>query len=157
MISLGAHFRGPELDGAKLGRLIRATMMAVERICGPCIGPDDFGPAGSPPETGPYFELGVAPAVNVVFYVSGSLGDFDIPEIKASRFSRKDKLALVAVPVTRDQVASGGSVEFVIEALHEANRIAAVVFARKSTELFDLERAEAIVCEVRRLLVDQGF
>lgn len=157
MISLGAHFRGPELSGLNLGRLIQASMKAVEDICGPCVGADDYGPGSSPPESGPYVEVGVAPLVNVVFYVPGSLGDFDIPKIEASRFSRKNKLLLVAVPVSREEVASGGSVEFVIGALLEANRIAAETFSRKTAETFELARADAIVGQVRQSLIEQGF
>ena len=157
MISIGEHYRGHELSGSKIGQLLKATNRAAREETGPLVGSDDFGPCGERPESGAYFEVGSAPAVNVVFYVPGSLGDFDIPKIEASRFSRKQKLLLVAVPVPREEVESGGSVEFVTGALHEANRIAAETFARKGSEPFDFERAEAIVERVRQSLVDQGF
>ena len=63
----------------------------------------------------------------------------------------------MAVPVPKEEVETGGSIDFVIGALHEANRIAAETFAGKGTEPFDLERAEAIVEKVKQALVDQGF
>jgi hypothetical protein len=132
-------------------------MTAVERRCGPFLEPNGSSREISRPDSDPSFKLGSSPAVNVVFYVPGSLGDFDVPEIEASRLYRKDKLVLVAVPVTRDEVASGGSVDFVTEALHEANRIAAETFSRKTTETFPLAQADAIVTQVRQSLIDQGF
>ncbi|MBX7167689.1 MAG: hypothetical protein K1X74_15265 [Pirellulales bacterium] len=157
MISLGSHFRGPELDGSRIEALLRATGRSISKERGPWVGTDDFGPCDPQPKSGVYFEKGSTPAINVVFYVPGSLGDFDIPKIEASRFSRKQKLLLVAVPVPKAEVESGGSVEFVIGALQEANRIAAETFAKKGTEPFDLEKAEAIVEKVKQTLVHQGF
>src|SRR4029450_2297709 len=96
---------------------------------------------------------GERPGVNVVFYVPGSLGDFDIPGIQASRFSRKEKLVLVAVPVPQEVAEAGGAVGFVVDALRRANEIAAQVFARKGAEPFDLAGAEALVEKVREALV----
>ena len=93
--------------------------------------------------------------MNVVFYVPGSLGDFDIPKIEASRFSRKQKLLLVAVPVPKAVVQSGGSVEFVMAALHQPNALAAEVFACKGVGVFDLAQAEAILEKVGRVLAAQ--
>jgi hypothetical protein len=94
--------------------------------------------------------------VNVVFYVPGSLSDFPlITKIAAGRFSRKRKLLLVEVPVPRHVAESGGSVEFVIDALHQANAIAADVFERKGVVEFNLKRAEAIVEKVKQGLAAQ--
>jgi hypothetical protein len=96
--------------------------------------------------------------VNVVFYVPGSLVSYeDLKKIEAARFSRKQKLLLLAVPVPKEEVESGGSVEFVVGALRRAKAIAAETFARKGSESFDIERAEAIIEKVRESLVDQGF
>jgi len=157
MISIGAHFRGPELSGSRIKQLLMAAMRALKKERGPLVGTDDFGPCDPRPTSGPYVELGAAPEVNVVFYVPGSLGDFDIPKIEASRFSRKQKKLLVAVPVPKEEAESGGSVEFVIDALHQANRIAAETFARKRAGEFDLARADAIAEKIRQSLIAQGF
>ena len=135
MISIGAHYRGPELDGSPVDLLIRSAAKALKRL------------------RGDGYEAHSVPAVNVVFYVPGSLGGFDIPRIEASRFSRKQKLLLVAVPVPGSVAASGGSVDFVLDALHRANAIAAEVFSKKGTEPFDLAKAEAIVEKVKDALV----
>jgi hypothetical protein len=54
----------------------------------------------------------------------------------------------------KEAAESGGSVEFVIDSLHQANAIAAETFARKGDEPFDLTRAEAIVEQVKRSLID---
>ncbi|MCX5677327.1 MAG: hypothetical protein NTX87_20275 [Planctomycetota bacterium] len=100
---------------------------------------------------------GSAPAVNVVFYVPGSLDTYgSLGQIEAARFSRKKKLLLVAVPVPPEVAQAGGSVEFVIDALHKANAIATEVFAHKGTEPFDLAKAEAIVEKVRESLAPQA-
>ncbi len=138
MISIGAHFRGPELEGSPIDKRLSSAMKAVIAECRD-------------------FRDGSAPAVNVVFYVPGSLGGFDIPKIEASRFSRKQQLLLVAVPVPEAVAAAGGSVEFVIDALHKANTIAAEVFAKKGAQSFDLAKAEAIVEKVKDVLLAQGF
>jgi hypothetical protein len=138
MISIGGHYRGPELDGSPVDLLIRSAAMALKRL------------------RGNGYEAHSAPAVNVVFYVPGSLGDFDIPKIEASRFSRKQKLLLVAVPVPKDVAAAGGSVEFVIGALRQAVAIAAEVFAGKKVGVFDRARAEAIIEKVRATLAAES-
>jgi len=104
---------------------------------------------------GPGYEQHATPAVNVVFYIPGSLGGFDIAGIEASRFSRKQKLLLVAVPVPSEMVDSDASVDFVVDALHQANRIADETFARKGPERFDFEAAEAIAEQVRQSLLNQ--
>jgi hypothetical protein len=99
------------------------------------------------------WQPGISPGLNVVFYVPGSLGDFsNVTKIAAGRFSRKQKLLLVEVPVPRDVAESGGSVEFVIDALRQAIVIAAEVFARKGHEPFDPARANAIVDRVNHTL-----
>lgn len=157
MISIGVHLNGPELRGSRIDEMLRASMRSLSTVRGAWLGRDDFGPCDPRPSSGPSFELGSAPAVNVVFYVPGSLGGEAPSMIEAARFSRKQKLLLVAVPVPKEEVESGGSVEFVITALHEANRIAAETFARKGTEPFDFDKAEAIVKSVGQSLVAQGF
>jgi hypothetical protein len=138
MISIGAHFGGPELEGSRIDRLISAAMKAVKAV------------------RGTDYEAHASPAINAVFYVPGSLDTYGgLKQIEPARFSRKEKLLLVAVPVPEAVAAAGGSVEFVIDALHKANAIAAAVFAKKGTELFDLVKAEAIVEKVRDALVAQ--
>jgi hypothetical protein len=139
MISIGAHYSGPELEGSRINELIRAAMISVESA------------------RGKGYEAHSSPAVNVVFYVPGSLGGFEIPRIEASRFSRKKKLVLVAVPVPPEVAQAGGSVEFVVDALHKAVAIAAEVFAGKGAEPLDLAKAETILEKVRQALLAQAW
>jgi hypothetical protein len=137
MISIGVDFMGPEHPETAIGQLLLAASRRVQEHRGD-------------------YESYPGPRVNVVFYVPGSLGDFpNITKVAAGRFSRKQKLLLVEVPVPRDVAESGGSVEFVISALRQANAIAADVFARKGPEPFDLAKAEAIVKRVKEALVAQ--
>ena len=157
MISMGVHLNGPELCKSRIDELLRATMRALKKERGPIVGTDDFGQCDPPPASGQYFEIGTFPAVNVVFHVTGSLGGAMPKRIEAARFSRKQKELLVAVPVPKEEVETGGSIEFVIGALREANRIAAETFGKKGTEPFDFDKAEAIVDKVERSLVDQEF
>jgi hypothetical protein len=138
MISMGINLGGPErlpIEG-----LLRSAVKAIKSA------------------RGEGYESHRLPGVNVVFYIPGSISDYaNLKEIEAARFSRKQKLLLVAVPVPKEQVESGGSVEFVIDSLRHANAIAAETFARKGTEPFDLDGAEAIVEKVRESLLDQAF
>ncbi len=138
--------------------MLSATSIAVSTARGPWVGADDYGPCDPVPESGPYFRDGDAPALNVVFYVPGSILAFDdLKQIEAARYSRKKKLLLVAVPVPRDVAASDGSVEFVIGALRKANAIAAEVFAKKGKEPYDLAKAEWLVDQVEASLRAQGY
>ena len=137
MISIGMNLGGPEQ--LPIEKLLRTTMKAVQSA------------------RGEGYESHRLPSVNVVFYVPGSISDYaDLKKIEAARFSRKQKLLLVAVPVPKEEVESGGSVEFVIDSLHQANTIAVETFARKGDEPFDLARAEAIVDQVERSLSDHS-
>jgi hypothetical protein len=138
MIYVGLQLNGPELSKAPIDQLLTLGAKAAAEARGE-------------------FTVGLAPAINVVFYVSGSLGDFpDIAKMAAGRFSRKQKLLLVEVPVPHEIAEPGGSVAFVIDTLHKANAIAAEVFAKKGIQ-FDLPKAEAIVDHVKQaLLAQQG-
>jgi hypothetical protein len=134
MIFIGNHFHGPELTGSPIDRLLTSAAKAAVSSRGP-------------------FDLGSTPAVNVVFHVPGSLGE--APQAAhpvAGRFSRKQKLLLVEVYVPKEQVATGGSIDFVIDSLRQANAIAADVFARKGTEPFDVAKANAIIDQVSEAL-----
>lgn len=154
MISIGTHYRGPELNGSRIERQLRALSRSIRNECGAFVGGKDIaGLDNSSRPSGLLFEVGSVPSINVVYYIPGSLGDFQIPKIEASRFSRKQKLLLVAVPVPKEIVESGGSVEFIINSLHQANAIAADVFARKGTEPFNFEKAEVIVDKVKQSLL----
>jgi len=92
---------------------------------------------------------GDAPAVIVVWIVPGSLGEVNFTGQRTTLFSRKKKLLQIEAAVPQEVVDAGGSVDFVIDALHTASATAAEVFARKGKEPFDLARAEAIVERVR--------
>ena len=138
MISIGGHYNGPELEGSPVDLLIRSAAKAIKQFRG-----DDYEAHG-------------VPAVNVVFYVPGSLGAEGPTKIEAARFSRKQKLLLVAVPVPRDVAEAGGSVAFVIGALRQAVAIAAEVFAGKKVGTFDRAGAEALIEKVRAALAAQA-
>jgi acetylornithine deacetylase/succinyl-diaminopimelate desuccinylase-like protein len=126
MISIGAQFGGPEHAQTSIRRAIFTAMDAVRGARGERIA-------------------GAAPEVNTVFYVSGSCG-LPIPaKTEAARFSRKQKLLLVAVPVPPEKINSTDALDFVIDALHKANAIAAEVFAKKNVGVFDLQKADEIV------------
>jgi len=138
MITLGAYYGGPELHDSAIWLLVGSAMRAAARVRGD-------------------WTEGAAASVNVVFYVPGSLDTYSaLKRIEPARFSRKKKLLLVAVPVPPEVAQAGGSVEFIVDALHKANAIAADVFAHKGTDSFDLAKAEAIVEKVRQALLAQA-
>jgi hypothetical protein len=138
MITIGAYFGGPELHESPVQLMIRSAMKVCKHIRGD-------------------WAEGSTPAVNVVFYVTGSLDTYaSLRQIEAARFSPKKNLLLVAVPVPSEVAKAGGSVEFITDSLHRANAIATEVFARKGTEPFDFAKAEAIVEMVRQSLLAQA-
>ena len=146
MITIGVNYGGPEQKGAGIFQLFSAVMRAISDERGLWIGGDDFGPGVPEPACGKYFRVGSSPALNVVFYVPGSLLAYrDLTRIEPARFSRKQKLLLVAVPVPPEMINSSCALDFVIGALHQANAIAAEVFAKKNVGTFDLAAADAIV------------
>ena len=137
MISIGAMYGGPEHEGSAIDKIITAAMNAAMAARGD-------------------WTEGTSPGVNVVFYVSGSVVTHHGPEkIEAARYSRKQRLLLVAVPMPPDVADAGGSIEFIVHALRQANGIAAEIFAKKGTEPVDAARAEAIVTEVEATLRSQ--
>jgi hypothetical protein len=155
MIVLGEFYGGPEWHESPFEIFMRTVSDILERYTGTFHGGTDIaGPDLSPRPKGRVFEVGSEPSVNVVFYVAGSIvGSEGIPErIEAARHSRKQKWALVAVPVPSKVAKAGGSIEFVIDALHKANAIAADAFARKGPEPFNLKKADAIVDKAAKAL-----
>ena len=130
MITIGGHYRGSELETSFIRRVLSAVAKTVAVY------------SGERAE-------GSEPTVNVVFYVPGSLGRFEIPRVEASRFSRKQKLLLVAVPVPPEMVNSSGALDFVMDSLHKANAIAAEVFAKKNVGIFDLAKGDELVEKAR--------
>ncbi len=156
MISLGEQYGGPELQVAEIFSVLCRTSQLVAQYRGGEMygGKDIAGVDESPRPDGPYFEVGSAPTLNIIFHVPGSITDFpplDAPQ--AGRFSRKQKLLLVNVYVSREQVAAGGSIEFVIDALRKSCAIAADVFEKKKAGPFDLARANAIIGRVKDALL----
>jgi hypothetical protein len=133
MISIGVYYGGPEQHSIK--KLFITTMKAVVLA------------------RGDKYELHHEPSVNIVFYVPGSLNSYaDLKKIEAARFSRKQKLLLVAVPVPKNVALSGGSIEFVIDSLSQAIEVAAKTFLHKGVEQFDMINAKSIVEQVKHNL-----
>ena len=155
MISIGEQYGGAELQGSAIDRrLSRVSLLVSEHRDSEWFGIKDIAGVDTRPRpNGPYFEVGSAPAVNIIFHVPGSILDFparDAPQ--AGRFSRKQMLLLVNVYVPKEQVASGGSVNFLIDALRQSCAIAAEVFDKKKAGPFDLAKANMIIDRVRDVL-----
>lgn len=130
MISIGANYGGPELDGVLVEKVILSAMSAIDDARG-------------------NWTEGSVPTVNVVFHVPGSIVKAVPAQIEPARLSRKQRLLLVAVPVPPEMINSDKALDFVIDALHKANAIAAEVFAKKNVGTFDLQKADAIVAKAR--------
>lgn len=129
MISIGAIYRGPELDESAVNAAIRRVGKAAIAARG-------------------NFAVGQCPSINVVFYVPGSLGKPDFQYISEGKFSRKQQLLLVAVPVPEEEVSNDDVMDFLIESLHGANAVAFAFFRRKGMD-YPLKEAEALVAEIR--------
>lgn len=127
MISIGAVYNGPELEGSQISRLIMATSKSVKELRG---------------------TLGQTPWVNAVFVVPGSLGRPDFDDIQYGDYSKKDKAVVVQIPMP-NKVAEGTAdqAKFIIDALRGANAMA-FEFFRQRDEEFPLREAEALVAKV---------
>lgn len=130
MIAIGNVLRGPELRFSSIDKAIMAVMNAIVELRGE-------------------FELGQGPAVNVVFYVPGSLGGFDWEGSRSSTFFRKDQLQMVQVAIPKEVADSENPMDFVIAALHDANVIAFECFRKRKIE-YPFDEAESLVEEVHK-------
>ena len=159
MIAIGVIFGGPGQSMSRIGVLLGTTMEALARERGPWVGDDDFGPGSPRPTSGRFFEEGSTPGINVLFLVPGSIWKHDHvkKDIGAIRFTRKQKMLLINVLVPEEMVRTGGSVEFVIDALHKANAIARDVFSKKHVGPFDFDAAESLVNRVAHALSQQDL
>lgn len=128
MISIGTVLNGPELSGCPVDRVIHAAMKAAVELRGD-------------------FEFGSALAVNVVFFVPGSLGSLDWDGLRESKYSRKKQLLLIQVAVPLEAIESDRPEDFVIESLYGANAVAFEFFRQKRIE-FPLAEAEMLVSQI---------
>lgn len=127
MISIGAVFKGPELQGSQIDRLILAASKALKEQRG---------------------TLGQTPWVNAVFIIPGSLGSADFDELRYGDYSKKNKAVVVQIPVPKKVVeGSADPVAFIVDALRGANAMAFEFFRRQGEE-FPLRDAEALVDKI---------
>lgn len=126
MISIGAVYNGPELQGSQINRLIMATSKAVKELRG---------------------TLGETPWVNAVFVVPGSLGEADVDHLTYGDYSKKDNAVVVQIPVPKKVAEGADQVAFIVDGLHGANAMA-FEFFRQRGESFPLREAEALVGKV---------
>ena len=133
MISIGIHLKGPELSKSPIDQALTAALNVAIDARGE-------------------FRVGEEPAVNVVFLVPGSLGSADFDYLREGKFSAKDKLLLVEVPIPQKAMNSESITAFIIDALHGANAVAFDFFRRRGKEQFALEKAEAIVKQIQSAL-----
>ena len=135
MISVGSVLGGPEQMGAPIQDCIRAVSKAVFEICG---------------------HDGV-PGVNTVFYVPGSLTapDFDYP--RTGKFSKREQLLMVQVPLRQEIVDAPPHevVRHLLDALHAANAVAFDFFSQKGIT-FPLAEAESVVLRAEESLKKVG-
>ena len=128
MISIGCDLFGPELDKTPIDLALRVGMKIAAELRG-------------------NFEFGSRPAVNVVFYVPGSLGSPDWDGLRDAKFSRQQQLLMVQVAVPENIVESANPEDFVIESLYGANAVAFEFFRQKNMD-FPLAEAEQLVASI---------
>jgi hypothetical protein len=134
-ISIGSVLGGPEQSGARIDVSIEAVSNAVFAICG------DEG----------------APGVNVVFYAPGSLATPDFDDPRAGKYSKREQLLMVQVPLSREVVEASQPqiVQTLLDGLHAANAIAFDFFSTKGVD-FPLADAESIVARAADALREAG-
>jgi hypothetical protein len=133
MISIGAVYHGPELQGSEINRLVISASKALKELRGP-------------------LRTGETPWVNAVFVVSGSLDDVDFDGLEYGEYSKKDKGVVVKIAVPKSVLEAGGLPQFVIDGLHGANAMA-FEFFRLRGESFPLREAEVWVKEIAKSAV----
>jgi len=136
MIAIGGYFRGPELEGSRIDKLVSATSMAVREARGD-------------------WQEGDVPSVIVLFVVPGSLGEVNFSGQRTTLFSRKKMLLQIEAAVPEVIVQSADTVsadDFVIDALRQASQTAAEHFTKKKAGTFDLAKAEAIIQKTQAIL-----
>lgn len=129
MITLGADYFGSELFSSPVRQVVSKVTNLVA---------DERGP----------WESGDVPSLNAVFVVSGSLGGTEQEGIQATRFSRKNKMVLVAIPMDGKLRDKRAVAEIVMSALRTAAALAHDAYARRRAGDFDLARALEILDRV---------
>jgi len=132
MISIGAVYHGPELQGSEVNRLIMRTSKVLKELGAAAKG-----------DTGPW--------VNAVFVVSGSLDKVDFEGLEFGDYSKKDKGVVVKIAVSESQIKRGDLASYLIQSLHGANAMAFEFFRQKG-ENFPLREAEELVARAARRL-----
>lgn len=134
MIAIGTVFKGPELQGSRIDRLMMATSKTVKQLRG---------------------TLGETPWVNAVFIIPGSLGEADFDYPKYGESSKKDKAVVVQIPMPRKVAEGADQVAFIVDGLHGANAMAFEFFRQRGGEEYLLHEAEQLVNQVAAHLAEQ--
>jgi hypothetical protein len=124
LISIGAVYKGPELHGSRINRLIMAMSAVLKELQG---------------------TLSSETWLNAVFVVPGSLGDPESIYLTYADEFQNDNGVVVNIPMPRS-VANGtdGQLKYVVNALHGACAMATLFFEERNQE-FVLRKAQAIV------------
>ncbi|WP_135212656.1 hypothetical protein [Vitreimonas flagellata] len=125
MISIGAVYRGPELKGAPINRVLMDVSAAIKGLRGP-------------------LQEAEAPWLNAVFVVPGSLGATGFRGLEFGEFSPTSKGLVVRIAVPSEVAGSNDPRQYVVDTLHGANAMA-FEFFRQAGEDFDLPEAERLV------------
>lgn len=128
MISVGAVYRGPELKGAPINKVLMEVSAAIKDL------------RGSPREA-------VLPWVNAVFVVPGSLGATGFRGLEFGDFSPTTKGLVVRIAVPTQAAQSGDPRQYIVDALHGVNAMAFEFFRQKGDD-FALSEAEQLVRDV---------
>jgi hypothetical protein len=128
MISIGAVYHGPELQGCEVNQAIMAASKILKGFRG---GLESIS----------------TPWVNAVFVVSGSLAQVDFQGLEYGEYSKENKGVVVKVAVPKKVIDGGDLRKFIIDSLHGANAMAFEFFRQKGEE-FPLRDAENLVAKV---------
>lgn len=136
MISIGAVYHGPELQGSEVNRLVMQASKALKEL------------GAAPKSDG-------KPWVNAVFVFPGSLDQVDFDGLAFGDYSKKHKGVVVKIAVSEGAIRRGEFASYLIESLHGANAMAFEFFRQKG-ENFPLREAEDLVVKTaKRLHVDR--
>ncbi|MBC8951486.1 hypothetical protein [Xenorhabdus sp. PB62.4] len=135
MITIGSHYKGPELDGSSIQLALRTTSGVARE------------------ERDKDYNSGKEAFINPVFIVPGSISKPDFKGFKYGYFSKKEKGVVIQIAVPQSVTDGEGIREFIVGALREAVRMAAEKFAKHAIPFSSL-KAEKIILAIEERLQD---
>lgn len=132
MIAIGVQMGGPEQKNSAIRDMLMVAMNAAIRV------------------RQPNYNNGASAWINPIFIVPGSILKPEFFGYELGHFSKKEKGLVIKIAVPQSVANGEGVVEFIIQALREAIRLASERFKLRSID-FSTLKAEKLSCRLKTL------